>query len=289
MNADALMQQAVRQLIDRQLADARATIRRAVEIGHVDGALMEVALTANGSGAPADWAKALELLRAAAANDHIAGEQLSLVEAMSLDSGGNPSCMPEGEVLGESPRVMHFRNLLSFTECAHIAQTARDLLEPATVVDPSGRQIPHPVRTSHGSTIGPTREDLVIRAVETRIAAITGTTVEQGESLSVLHYAPGQEYRPHFDALPGEANQRIKTVLVYLNDGYRGGETRFMASGLTVAGRAGDAIVFDNVTADGRPDPLSQHAGLPVTQGAKWLATRWIRARAFDPWTATRV
>ena len=39
----------------RDLERARGLLRRAVEIGHVDAALMEIALTANGSGWPVDW------------------------------------------------------------------------------------------------------------------------------------------------------------------------------------------------------------------------------------------
>jgi len=29
----------------------------------------------------------------------------------------------------------------------------------------------------------------------------------------------------------------------------------------------------------GKPDPLSEHAGLPVTSGEKWLLSQWIRDR----------
>ena len=39
--------------------------------------------------------------------------------------------------------------------------------------------------------------------------------------------------------------------------------------------------LFRNAGADGRPDPLSLHAGLPVTKGTKHLASRWIRAGKF--------
>src|SRR5690606_4286623 len=53
------------QPIARDLPAARACLRQAVSIGHVDAALMEVALTANGSGGPADWARAQDLLRVA--------------------------------------------------------------------------------------------------------------------------------------------------------------------------------------------------------------------------------
>ena len=40
------------------------------------------------------------------------------------------------------------------------------------------------------------------------------------------------------------------------------------------------SIAFRNLTADGRPDPDSLHAGLPVARGEKWLATLWLRQRS---------
>lgn len=74
----------------------------------------------------------------------------------------------------------------------------------------------------------------------------------------------------------------MKTALLYLNDAYQGGETEFLPSGLKVKGRPGDILVFSNVLADGRGDPASRHAGLPVASGEKWLASKWFRERNFD-------
>ena len=104
---------------------------------------------------------------------------------------------------------------------------------------------------------------------------------DQGETLQLLRYAPGAQYRAHFDALAGEANQRVATVLVYLTDDYEGGETQFVRTGLAYRGRKGDALLFRNVDAGGRPDPMALHAGLPVTRGVKIIASRWIRAARF--------
>ena len=137
--------------------------------------------------------------------------------------------------------------------------------------------------------IGPTRETLPIRAINLRVAAVSGSTVDQGEALVVLRYTPGQEFRPHYDSLPNTRNQRAATVLLYLNDGFGGGETVFPAYGLSVRPKAGDAILFSNTLPDGSPDARANHAGLPVTHGVKWLATRWIRARPFSPWTGPEV
>lgn len=289
-DADAAMLLAVWYLrgtpLARDLAAARIRLRRAVEIGHVDAALMEVALVANGSGGAADWRGALDLLRRAARHDAVAARQLALVDAMALDDEGRPSAHYAAEVLSEAPRVVRFPALLTPAECAHVASVAAELLEPARVIDPrTGRWMAHPVRTSEDAAIGPTREDLVVRAINARVAAISGTDIAQGEPLTVLRYKPGQEYRPHLDTIQGAANQRVATVLLYLNHAFGGGETRFPDLGLTVPPRGGDALLFVNTLDDGRPDPASRHAGLPVTQGAKWLATRWIRERAIDPWT----
>jgi prolyl 4-hydroxylase len=70
-------------------------------------------------------------------------------------------------------------------------------------------------------------------------------------------------------------------VLVYLSDDYEGGETRFERTGLAYRGRAGDALLFRNADAGGRPDPMSLHYGRPVARGVKYLASRWIRAKRF--------
>lgn len=276
--------------IPRDLSAARALLRRAATIGHVDAALMEIAFTANGTGAPADWAAALALLQAAAPGDPLAADQLQLVRAMRLTVSGAPTSRPPSRSLSAAPDVRYFPGLFTPAECAHVASVAGDLLEPSMIVDPvTGQARPDPVRTSAAAVIGPARENLVIRALNSRIAVASGTAIDAGEPLTVLRYTPGQEYRPHHDALPGAGNQRVWTMLVYLNEGYGGGHTAFPAANLTIHSRGGDGLLFRNCDAEGRIDPLARHAGLAVTSGAKWLCTRWIRQRRYDPWNPDEI
>ena len=72
------------------------------------------------------------------------------------------------------------------------------------------------------------------------------------------------------------------TLLVYLNDGYDGGETEFPDLGLRVRGAPGDALLFASVDAAGAPCPAARHAGLPVRSGEKFLLSKWIRAAPLD-------
>lgn len=288
-DVDALYLLAVHRLAGeitpRDLPAARILLRKARTIGHVDAALMEVALTANGSGGMPDWQAALKLLEEAAQNDPLAEQQLALVRAMSLAPDGSPTRLPVGAALSDSPRILLFHNFATRAECEHIAGAAAPHLQRSVVADPvTGALREHPIRTSDGALIGPAREDLVLAAINRRIAAISGTNLVQGEPLTVLRYAPGQQYRPHLDTLPDVSNQRVMTVILYLNEGFGGGETVFVHTGARITPRGGDAILFDNCTADGKPDPRSAHAGLPVTAGSKWIATRWIRARPLDLW-----
>lgn len=268
-------------VLPRDLPASREYLRRAAQLGDVEAARTEIALTANGSGGPRDWAGALAQLRAAPGN----ADDLALLAAMKLDDAGNPKVLSKPQVMCANPQVELHRGFLSRQECALVAQSVLDILEPSMVADPrTGRSIPHPIRDSSAAPIGPTRESLPLQAILHRIAAATGTSVRQGESLTVLHYRPGQQYREHLDTLPGVANQRIATFIIYLNEGHGGGETRFPMLDLTIRAKLGDALFFRNVLPDGRPDPRSCHAGLPVTAGIKWVATRWIRAHDFDVW-----
>jgi prolyl 4-hydroxylase len=270
--------------VPRDIGKARELLRRAVGIGHVDAALMEVALTANGGGGPPDWQRAMRLLRTAARNDPVAADQMKLLNAMAVDAEGYPLALPEPETL-VAGRVMRFPQLFAPAECAHVAKAAVDIFEPSYVVDSvTGRRILHPIRTADEAVIGPTREDLVVQAINKRIAAVSGTDVNQGESLTLLRYRPGQQFRLHSDVLANTRNQRVATVLVYLNAGFEGGRTMFPAHQLEIEPRPGDAILFRNVDSKGAPDPTMGHSGEPVVRGTKWLATRWIRTHSFSPW-----
>lgn len=268
------------QIVRRDLAAARDLFRRAAEAGHEEAARIHTAFLGNGTGGPADWPAALKTLE----HNGFPGTtgQRALIDSMALSPTGDPVQPPVGERLSERPHVSVFPALFSPAECDFLAAEAEPWLAPSVVIDPrTGRQHRNPVRTSDGMSFALVLESPAVHALNRRIAAATGTAVAQGESLQVLRYRPGQEYRPHFDAVPGEANQRILTMLVYLNEGYDGGETLFLKTGLCFKGNKGDALLFRNTLADGRADPDAQHAGRPVAAGEKLIASRWIRARPF--------
>jgi hypothetical protein len=69
------------------------------------------------------------------------------------------------------------------------------------------------------------------------------------------------------------------TFLVYLNEGFEGGETDFPAAPYRFKGSTGDAVLFVNVDVRGQPDFKTKHAGLPPTSGEKWLLSQWVRDR----------
>ena len=257
----------------RDAPAAHPLLEGAAASGHFEAARLRANLIASGTGCAADPALAAELLRAASPSD----PELALLDAM------NERAAP-AQTLSEDPPVRLYRGLFSPDECAWLIGLAAPALRPSVIVDAAtGRPKPDPVRTSDGMNFGPAQEGLVVNALNRRIAAATGTGYECGEPLHVLRYSPGQEYKPHLDALPGVDNQRAWTALVYLSGGYAGGETVFPEIGLSARGEPGDCLAFRNVDREGRVDPRSRHAGAPVTGGVKWLATRWIRERPFDP------
>ena len=271
------------QFVARDFAIARDLYRRAGAAGMIHGQRRHIAFLAVGVGGPRDWAQSLRLLEELAQIDPEARRQLATVHAMELTGEGDPCSGPPGETVCEAPKVVRFSGFFTAAECAYLSEAAGPLFEPAPTVDErTGRLIMNPVRTSDTAVFPWVAENPAVHALNRRIAAASATGPEQGEPLQVLRYRPGQQYKPHIDAIPGLDNQRVLTMLVYLNQDFQGGETRFLNSGLTLSGRTGDAILFENVDAAGRPDPDAVHAGLPVTTGVKFLASRWIRQRPPD-------
>jgi prolyl 4-hydroxylase len=268
------------EIVARDLSLVRELYLRAAKVGLVEAYRRYMALVAVGGGGPRDWPLSLDLLKDLASIDANAAKQHMLIETMQLTAEGDPAIIAAGETVSESPRVLRFRGFFSDLECDYLRDAAELLFEPAeTVEEYTGRMFRNPIRTSETAVFPWVGESPAVHALNRRIAAASGTDSTQGEPLQVLRYSPGQEYKPHEDAIPGLTNQRIMTMLVYLNDDFEGGETRFTKIELTIRPRRGDGLLFHNSGADGKPDPMVEHAGLPVQRGVKLLASRWIRQR----------
>ena len=268
--------------IRRDLGAARDWFGRAAAAGHLEARHAYIALLANGAGgtSPA-WPQALaELDRTA---DRDARSERDLLGALTLDDQGAPTEPPCGTRISSRPDVVAFPALLSPPECAWLIDRAAPALEPAVIVDPvTGAQRLDPVRKARSAHFPLIAESPLIHAINRRIAAASGTSWAQGEPLQVLAYNKGDEFKPHSDAIAGIDNQRVLTMLVYLNDNYGGGETHFLGSGLKYKGKTGDGLLFRSVLSDGRADPQARHAGLPVRAGTKMLLSKWIRERPLD-------
>src|SRR4051812_1727350 len=191
----------------------------------------------------------------------------------------------------ERPMVALLDGVFSPEECEELIALAAPRLQASTLVDPaSGSDVASMKRSSEGMFFRPQETALVDR-IDRRLARLMGLPVANGEGLQVLRYASGARSAPHFDFLMptnpanhaslARSGQRVSTLVAYLNDPEEGGETVFPEAGISVAPRKGSALYFEYGNSAGQLDPLSLHAALPVLAGEKWVATRWMRQRAF--------
>ena len=261
---------------------ARGLFEAAAARGHVQANIVLTNLLASGVAGARNWPAAGERLKIEAAKIPARKAALDLLSAMKLDAAGDPARVPEAKMISERPHARMFEGLLTEQECAYLIAAAGEF-EPSMVYDPAGQLVRDTIRTSDGATLHWDIEDPAIHAINRRLAAASRTDYDAGEALQVLRYAPGQQYRPHFDWVDSAPNQRLWTGLIYLNDAYQGGATAFVRTESEVRGRTGDVLLFSNARPDGHGDDLAEHAGMPVTSGTKFLATRWIRETRWIP------
>ena len=190
---------------------------------------------------------------------------------------------------GKRPRQIHanppmylVEDFLTPFECQFLIHSADGSLTPAPVVGKGSGEI-SPSRTS--TTCYLAREDLpdYLR----KVSLLTSKPVEHCELPQVGRYLPSQQYLYHYDAFDlsnedgvrfaSNGGQRVVTVLVYLNDCHRGGETHFPnCSDVKVRPRQGSAVVFFPATVDGYLDKNALHAALPAID-TKFVSQVWIR------------
>ncbi len=280
-----------------------AELSRASELGGAEAAAILAALAGMGVGAPPSWPRALELLALAAERgSEGARGQLRLLAGQPDAQDGWAALAQTVDIavwmapavrrpICEAPRIRMLDGFASPEVCAWLIGIGKTRLTQARVYDANtGGATTDRARTNSAFELSIVDVDLVTVLVRARIAAATGVPLGALEPPQLLHYAVGQTFGRHYDYLDvsqagyardvAEHGQRILTALIYLNDGYEGGETSFPKAGIEVRARIGDGVMFANVDRANAVDPMSLHAGEPTTSGEKWVFSQWIRDRA---------
>ena len=189
------------------------------------------------------------------------------------------------------PNILTAQAFATPAICDWLIERARPRLTASKVYDPSTGQGQDrtDIRNNSAASFTIADFDLVLVMLRARVAQFAGVREEDFEPPMVLHYAAGEQFAPHFDFIePSEPSlaadiarhgQRVGTFLLYLNDGYEGGETAFSDLGWQHKGAKGDALLFWNTDAEGQPDRRTLHAGTMVTAGEKWVLSQWIRRK----------
>jgi len=171
--------------------------------------------------------------------------------------------------------------------------TVDDLLTPAECqaliarIEAAGPSIA-PVSRAEGAVVDlDTRNNTRVMFDDPALAALLFTRVEAhvpaelsqrravgaNERLRCYRYAPGQRFAPHYDgAYFRSATERsLLTFLVYLNEGFTGGETSFLDFHENIRPKTGRALLFQHAIL---------HEGCEVRAGVKYAVRSDIMYRA---------
>jgi prolyl 4-hydroxylase len=178
------------------------------------------------------------------------------------------------------PKV--YPNLVTPQEAEHIIKTAKDSFKESETVGGFNTNI----RKSKTKWLY--KDDPVVYNIIKRIATLTGNNMDNAEPLQVVQYEPGGFYNDHHDSCCDDqeactefvqnGGQRVLTVLIYLNDAFTGGATRFSTLNEDIKPDKYSGIIFrplaDNTN---MCHPLGLHKGTPVISGVKYVCNIWFR------------
>jgi prolyl 4-hydroxylase len=184
--------------------------------------------------------------------------------------------------------ITEIYNFLSNEECDFLIQRAQRDLKEMSVLG-AGEKPHSDYRVAQGTWI-PDGEDCA-KDFRKKISEVTNLPAENMESLHIVKYDVGGEYKVHqdffhpntdyYDVEVAKGGQRIISVLIYLNDDFKGGETDFPKWGRTIKPEKNKLVIWKNVKDNGELEYDSLHAGLPVIEGTKYIGIIWIRKDIF--------
>ena len=186
-------------------------------------------------------------------------------------------------------QVFTWEDFMSPEDCARTISLIEGRLRPSTVTDTRGDAR---VRTSSTCDLGEIVDPFVYE-LDVRMSQALGIHWSYSEPNQGQKYLVGQEFKSHTDYfepgtpefLPntGERGQRTWTFMVYLNSTPEGGATRFPRLEKLFRPKQGMAVIWNNLTPEGTPNPYTLHHGMKPRRGEKYIITKWFREKGWGP------
>jgi hypothetical protein len=216
------------------------------------------------------------------------GRWRELKESINLEDWVKPA--PPVQVC-ETPRVWTAEKFATPELCEWLVSRARDRFKRGLMRDATtGIASPLDSRTCSDFVFDVIEGGVVMLLLRIKISNVTTIPVPHMEPPQIFHYAVGQEIKAHYDFMfDGNTGygpdgtytgDRLATFLLYLNDGFEGGELEFPHGHYAYKGHAGDGIFFASLKG-GKPDRTALHGARPVTRGEKFILSQWIHDRPF--------
>lgn len=184
----------------------------------------------------------------------------------------------------EQAAIYAVAEFLSPAECDRLIAMIDAVAQPSRVYDPDNQT---QYRTSYSGDLD--SADSFVRMIERRISDLLGINPAWGEAVQGQRYMPGQEFHGHHDWFhtgstywaeeQARGGQRSWTAMIYLNEVEEGGRTEFPRIGVSIPPQRGLLLTWNNGLPGGLPNEDTLHAALPVTQGCKYVITKWFRTR----------
>ena len=200
------------------------------------------------------------------------------------------------KILTDKLQLYVLEDFLLPEECDYLIKKGTSTLTPSTIVRLADENKLANIAgtadlTTRSSQTGylDASKDSKIAQIDQRICEAMGIHQSYSEMTQLQQYRVGQHYKNHNDYfMPGtdELNvyaavrgNRTWTFMVYLKEGMEGGGTHFPRINKVFLPKVGTAVVWNNRYPDGRVNPDTLHAGMPVLAGEKFVITKWFREK----------
>jgi prolyl 4-hydroxylase len=187
-----------------------------------------------------------------------------------------PPFLYMGTIFNEKIKLTWIDNFITQKECQTLINIANKNVQPYRIFSKTS------IDFIHSDTCYLSKNNHVVKKLTQKIANITGVMISQLENFHIIKYGIGDYFRPHYDSFDSdivkkENNQRQYTILIYLNDDFEGGITKFIKLNQEFTPKIGAVLIWENCYAMNHVHLESLHTGMRVNTGYKYIMTTQSR------------